>query len=475
MRAVPIKYFRPLLSGPCCLAILVLSAFWPVGANRGSELRHPAAQPLPAPPRQLESTALERFSRRVRRYGYDLGKQGILVESQDGRAVLAKLNTDIPLNPASVMKLVTSLVALARLGPDYRFITQVYGDSPIDQDDRVLPGNLYLVSDGNPLLSRSELYRLARSLKRRGLRRVTGDLVIAGPFTINSSNNPNFPVRYLARYFRRTGIRIDGRVYAVPKECVGERLGIEYLSHSSPSLRDILWKVNAFSVNNIADRLGRALGGAESMREYLIREMGIRPSDIHIEKPSGIGRSRMTARATIQVLHCLRAILQEHGMKLQDIMAAAGVDNGTLRGRFRHARYRGRVLGKTGTNSSKDGGVSTLAGVVMTRAHGPVFYAILNNGGGVMAYRRWQDEFLRKLIQENGGSAQALKTRPKSHLLKGSSSWHPSPYWEGLARVPAYRRKIRRRSTRPARTSEIRSFSAPSPAEALSGTPCFAG
>ena len=466
MLAALIQHLRPLQSGPCCLAILVLSALWPAGANRSSELRQPSAQPRPAPPRQLESAALQNFSRRIRRHGYDLDKQGILVESLDGRTVLAQLNPATPLNPASVMKLVTSLVALARLGPDYRFVTRVFGDSPIDQADRVLPGNLYLVSDGNPLLGRSELYRLTRSLKRRGLRRVTGDLVVAGPFTVNSSNNPDFPVRYLARYFRRMGIRIGGRVYAVPKECVAERLGTQYLSHSSPSLRDILWKVNAFSVNDIADRLGRALGGAESMRDYLIREMGIPPSDIHIEKPSGIGRSRMTARATIQVLHCLRATLQEHGMNLQDIMIAAGVDNGTLRRRFRHSRYRGRVLGKTGTNSSKDGGVSTLAGVAMTQAHGPVFYAILNNGGGVMAYRRWQDEFLRRLIQENGGSVQALKTRPKSHLLKGSSSWQPSLYWEGLARVPAYRRKTRRRSNRPARTSEIRSLSTLSPVSA---------
>lgn len=464
MKAALIRHLRPLQSGPCCLAILFLSALWPAGANQSSELRQPSAQPLPAPPRQLESTALQNFSRRIRRHRYNLDRQGILVESLDGRAVLAQLNPDTPLNPASVMKLVTSLVALAQLGPDHRFVTRVYGDSPIDQEKRVLPGNLYLVSDGNPLLGRAELYRLTRSLKQRGLRRVTGDLVVAGPFSVNSSSNPNFPVRYLARYFRRTGIRIGGRVYAAPKECLSERLRIEYLSHSSPSLRDILWTVNAFSVNHIADRLGRALGGAESMRDYLIREMGIRRSDLWIEKPSGLGRSRMTARAAIQVLHCLRATLQGHGMKLQDIMAAAGVDPGTLRGRFRHSRYRGRVLGKTGTNSSKDGGVSTLAGVAMTQAHGPVFYAILNNGGGVMAYRRWQDEFLRKLIQANGGTVQALKTRPRSRLPKGSSSWNPSPYWEGLARVPAYRRKIRRRSTRPARTSEIRSFSAPSPA-----------
>ena len=466
MKAALIKHLRPLKSGPCCLAVLLLSSFWPAVANQSSELRQPSAQPLPAPPRQLESTALQNFSRRIRRHRYNLDRQGILVESLDGRAVLAQLNVDTPLNPASVMKLVTSLVALAQLGPDHRFVTRVYGDSAIDQEERALRGNLYLVSDGNPLLGRAELYRLTRSLKRRGLRRVTGDLVVSGPFSVNASSNPDFPVRYLARYFRRTGIRIKGRVYAAPIECVSERLRIEYLSHASPSLRDILWQVNAFSVNDIADRLGRALGGAESMRDTLIREMGIRPSDIWIEKPSGLGRSRMTARAAIQVLHCLRAILQGHAMKLQDIMPAAGVDQGTLRGRFRHSRVRGRVLGKTGTNSSKDGGVSTLAGVAMTQAHGPVFYAILNNGGGVMAYRRWQDEFLRKLIQENGGKAQAIKTRPKSRLPKGSSSWNPSPYWEGLARVPAYRRKNRRRTRQPVRTGEIRIFPAPSPASA---------
>ena len=427
MKAALIKYLRPVQSGPCCLAVLALSALWPVGANQSSELRPSSVRPRPAPPRQLESTALQHWSRRLRRHRYDLDKQGILVESLDGRTILAQLNPATPLNPASVMKLATTLVALARLGPDYRFVTRVYGDSPIDRKKRTLSGNLYLVSDGNPLLGRSDLYRLARSLRRRGLRRVTGDLVVAGPFSVNSSNNPKVPVRHLARYLRRAGIRIQGRVHAVPKECISEPTRIQFFSHTSASLRDILWEQNAFSVNDIADRLGRSLGGAEAMRDYLIREMGIHPSDILIEKPSGVGSSRLTARATIQVLHCLRATLQNHGMKLQDIMPAAGVDRGTLRGRFRRSRYRGRVLGKTGTNSSRDGGVSALAGVAMTRAHGPVFYAILNTGGSVMAYRRWQDEFLRKLIQENGGMVQSLKTRPKSHRFRTSSSWVSSP------------------------------------------------
>ena len=458
LKAAMVKHIPLLHSCSCCLVVLAISTLWPMGANQGSELRHPSVQPLPAPPQYLESTALKHWSRRLKRHRYDLRKQGILVESLDGRKILAKLNPETPLNPASVMKLATSLVALARLGPDYRFVTRVYGDSPIDQEKRRLLGNLYLVSDGNPLFGRTDVYRLARSLIRRGLHRVTGDLVVVGPFSVNSSNNPLFPVRYLSRYLRRAGIRIQGKAYGVPEADLSDPSMVHFLNHTSVSLKDILWEQNAFSVNDIADRLGRSLGGAEAIREYLIEEFGLHPSDIHIDKPSGLGHNRMTAQAAIQVLHGLRGTLQGHDMNLQDVMPVAGVDRGTLRFRFRRPKYRGVVLGKTGTNSSKDGGVSALAGLAMTQAHGPVFYAILNTGGDVMAYRRLQDQFLKKLIEESGGVNRMLETQPKSNRLRASSSWNPSPYWQGLARV--YRRKVRKKAKDPVRRSEIRSFPA---------------
>ncbi len=453
------SYPRPLPAPSCCLLFLVLSTLWPIGANQGSELRHPTAQPLPAPPQYLESAALKQWSRRLQRHRYKLSKQGILVESLDGKKILAELNPDTPLNPASVMKLATSLTALARLGPDYRFATRIYGDTPTNQEKRRLSGNLYLVSDGNPLFGRAEVYRLARSLIRRGaLHRVTGDLIVVGPFSVNSSNNPRFPVRYLARSFRRAGIRIQGKTRSVSEVDLSDPSIVQFLSHTSANLRDILWEQNAFSVNDIADRLGRSLGGAGAIRDYLIEKFGIHPSDIHVDKPSGLGYNRMTARAAIQVLHGLHSTLQHHDMKLQDVVPVAGVDRGTLRWRFRRSKYRGGLLGKTGTNSSKDGGVSALAGLAMTRAHGPVFYAILNTGGSVMAYRRWQDRFLNKLIEESGGMSRRLDTHPKSNRFQASSSWTPSPYWQGLARVPVYRRKTRKGAKKPikeANTDEL--------------------
>ena len=72
---------------------------------------------------------------------------------------------------------------------------------------------------------------------------------------------------------------------------------VHFLSHSSASLREILWEQNAFSVNDIADRLGRSLGGAEAVRNDLIEKFGIYPADLYIDKPSGRGYNRMTAES----------------------------------------------------------------------------------------------------------------------------------------------------------------------------------
>ena len=58
---------------------------------------------------------------------------GVLVESADGRATLADHNADKPFNPASLIKLATTLVALRRLRADYRFETRVYTEGQTDE------------------------------------------------------------------------------------------------------------------------------------------------------------------------------------------------------------------------------------------------------------------------------------------------------------------------------------------------------
>ena len=52
---------------------------------------------------------------------------GIKIVSVKDNSVLYEYNADKLFNPASNMKLLTSAVALVKLGPEYRFKTVVYG------------------------------------------------------------------------------------------------------------------------------------------------------------------------------------------------------------------------------------------------------------------------------------------------------------------------------------------------------------
>jgi serine-type D-Ala-D-Ala carboxypeptidase/endopeptidase (penicillin-binding protein 4) len=430
------------------LSLTLVAALWPVRANELSG-GTPLVDTTPLAPLRLESAALMRSLARLERRRYRPQNQGVLVETLDGSKVLAEFNADAAFNPASVMKLGTSLMALAHLGPNHRFLTNVYADSELDTQRKTLPGNLYALSDGNPMFVRKDALALARSLVRRGMHRVEGDLVVAGPFCLDERFTTEKSAQQLRRAFTRIGITIKGKLRLESRSAFDITAKVLYLSHTSERLRDILWEQNAHSVNEIADRLGDLMGGPLALQQFLIENAGIEPREIYVDRASGLEYNRMTARAGVKLLRQLHYWLEAREMKLQDIMPVAGLDDGTLYGRFRDPDFRGGVLGKTGTNPSKDGGVSTLAGMMHTRDHGMVLYAIFNTHGSVKAYRRWQDNFLKDLIEECGGLGEYLE--PHEDFADLSSSWTASEYWSSLPEEPTRRQVTRRVRTQPSR------------------------
>ena len=58
------------------------------------------------------------------------------------------VNPELPMNPASVMKLVTTYAALELLGPVHRWKTEVYAGAPLR--DGILEGDLVLKGNGDP-------------------------------------------------------------------------------------------------------------------------------------------------------------------------------------------------------------------------------------------------------------------------------------------------------------------------------------
>src|SRR5258708_33527542 len=80
------------------------------------------------------------------------------------------------MNPASVMKLVTTYAALELLGPAYRWKTEAYATGALR--DEVLDGNLVLKGYGDPKLDLEAFWLLLRALRGKGLREIRGDLVL---------------------------------------------------------------------------------------------------------------------------------------------------------------------------------------------------------------------------------------------------------------------------------------------------------
>ena len=79
------------------------------------------------------------------------------------------------MNPASTIKLLTTLAALDLLGPQYRWNTNLYTDGQIKNG--LLKGNLYLRGSGDPKLVPEELEQMMKSLRDLGIQRIDGNLI----------------------------------------------------------------------------------------------------------------------------------------------------------------------------------------------------------------------------------------------------------------------------------------------------------
>ncbi len=101
---------------------------------------------------------------------------GVVVQPVDAKTPLVAHNASAAMNPASVMKLVTTYAALDLLGPAHTWKTGAWTDTaPLDG---VLNGNLYLKGSGDPRLAIEHLWSLLRQVRVRGVERISGDIVL---------------------------------------------------------------------------------------------------------------------------------------------------------------------------------------------------------------------------------------------------------------------------------------------------------
>lgn len=121
----------------------------------------------------------------------------VVVQAIDGTAPLVAHNAGQAMNPASVMKLLTTYAALDLLGPAHTWPTTAWVDAL--PADGVLTGNLYLKGSGDPRFTIEHLWALLRQLRVRGIARINGDIVldssVFAPADFDPASFDNKPMR----------------------------------------------------------------------------------------------------------------------------------------------------------------------------------------------------------------------------------------------------------------------------------------
>lgn len=377
--------------------------------------------------------------------GGEIALVGLAVDAQGN--VLRQTRADEPVNPASVVKLATTLWALERLGPEHRFATGFAVDGEVG-DGGTLTGTLIAVGGADPDFHVENAVLVAGELARAGIAAVDGTVSATDDFWLGweggSERRIADPEKRRTQMAKRLVEAIDGARRdagarrAVEELCArrgwqscpstglsvsGAAAGHEtavdtrpLIVHRSNPLPSILDRFNTWSNNDI-ERLAEVLGSPRELARFLEERWGAEDAaGIRFSTLSGLDHNRMTPRQMVRLVRDLDAAARTRGLSLTALTGTAGCDEGTL-DRFRRlAATPGSVTGKTGTLVQTDGGVVALAGVAET-AEGPVFFAVAapRNGARLRAARAAQEQWILSVAGKRGGLRAAECPPPPPH------------------------------------------------------------
>lgn len=377
----------------------------------------PRARPAAAP------SLTARLTQALVSPGLSLGRTGaVAVDLQTGTVVYAHRGTT-PVVPASNEKLPVAWTALLRLGPAYRFHTELYGVGT--RLGSTWDGDLVLKGFGDPTLKLADLDRIAAAVRTSGVEHVTGRvrgdesyydrergapgwklgfvgvetpplsaLVVDRAQGWPALSPPLLAAKALTAALARAGVRVDGRPGLGEAPATAEPLATD----TSKPLGQIVHFMNHTSDNFTAEmllkQLGAALGsggttaaGASFVVETL-RQAGIPTAGVRIVDGSGLSElDRLTPASIVGVLRAAW-LSEELQVPFVRSLPVAG-ENGTMRHRL--PSLRGLVRAKTGTTDL----AASLSGYVGAR----YAFAVLENGHPVAYWsaRGVQDRFVTLL------------------------------------------------------------------------------
>lgn len=365
-------------------------------------------------------TRVDRVKRSLADFSSRLPSQSCLTVNWMGQSLLS-LRSNLPLIPASSLKLVTAAVAIEVLGKDFLYTTNVHG--VVDVNGVV--NDLYFVGGGDPNLIRAEypslekypttsgtsMEQLADSIVAAGVRQVAGSVVgvdnrydterfvsvwptsfrmaEAGPLgalfvddgmVLGQQIKPDNPAlsaaQELTNMLQARGISIG----ALPRYDLLPNDIPVIAKITSAALPQVLQEMLVNSDNNTAELLLKEIG-------YASKKIGTTASGLEVVqktlsewKLDGLTIADGSGLASTNKITCgtLQTILKKDAEILPPLLAIAG-QTGTIREVFQDSSAKGRLVAKTGTLN----GVKSLAGYLTIENTEPVVFSLILNGVGM--------------------------------------------------------------------------------------------
>lgn len=378
----------------------------------------------------------------------------------DDRGLVAR-NGDLPVIPASNLKIITAAVALEVLGADFTYTTTVVGPAPVNG---VIDGDVYLVGGGDPVLSEqwytqpsssrkrppihtTSVEGLADALVAAGVTQITGRVLgddsrydaeryppgwandvrvsldggAVGALVINDSRSSNDarsdePAAKAAQTFAAIlddrGVSVGGSDAGVAPAGLGVLASVQ-----SAPLSQLLNELLATSDNLTAEMMvkeigvavaqtGTRLAGLQAMLDRL-NTWAVPTAGVVFTDGSGLSHdNQLTCAALASVLR--------RGSATDEVGAGLGVagqDGSTLADSFEQDGLIGVLQGKTGTLHVPNE-VKALSGYFVS-APDEVEFVLLLNGGAATEYATAWDQLAAALLATTTGpQPEALAPLP---------------------------------------------------------------
>jgi D-alanyl-D-alanine carboxypeptidase/D-alanyl-D-alanine-endopeptidase (penicillin-binding protein 4) len=308
-------------------------AFW------AAMLPRPASsQATPGKPSQAQGE-LSRLAASAEYKGFRVGVEAIEVDT--GR-VLVAAGEHQALNPASNEKLVTAITALHVLKPEHVFETGLYGPST---KGPVISGPLVLKGYGDPSLSTGDLYEMALELRRDGVKRVDGGIVVDQRFHDEQFTPPAFeqqPNEWMPFRANVAAISLNENVLVATIRPGGGDHAI--VSFWPPGFVDVegTVKLSEGGGAHVGMQLGPAPADASRMKAVV---SGTIPSDVR-----GVTYYRRVEDPRLLAGYALKAVLADVGIEVKGDVRGGTANAHTLLARHKSAPLAALLL-PVGKNS----------------------------------------------------------------------------------------------------------------------------